>query len=49
MIFESIDDKEANKIKAAESVIDSIINQLPDRKKLKFNLDSSNDIRLTEL
>ena len=49
MIFESIDDKEANKIKAAESVIDSIVNQLPDRKKLKFNLDSSNDIRLTEL
>ena len=49
LIFETIDDKESNKIKTAESVIDSIINQLPDRKKLKFNLDSSNDIRLTEL
>ena len=49
IIYQSIDDKESNKIKAAETVIDSIINQLPDRKKLKFNLDSSNDIRLTEL
>ena len=48
-IHESIDDKERNKIKAAETVIDSIVNQLPDRKKLKFDLDSSNDIRLTEL
>ena len=51
IIFE-VNDKESNKIKAAETVIDSIINQLPDlpeRKKLKFNLDSSNDIRLTTL
>ena len=46
------DDDENKKIKAAESVIDSIVNRLPDppeRKKLKFKLDSSNDIKLTEL
>ena len=47
-----VDDDENKKIKAAESVIDSIVNRLPDppdRKKLKFKLDSSNDIKLTEL
>ena len=49
-IYQSIDDKESNKIKAAETVTDSTVKQLPDRsKKLKFNLDSSNDIKLTEL
>ena len=47
-----IDDNESKKIKAAEAVIDSIVNRLPDlpeRKKLKFNLNSTNDIKLTEL
>ena len=47
-----VDDNESKKIKAAESVIDSIVNRLPDlpeREKLKFKLDSSNDIKLTEL
>ena len=47
-----VDDDENRKIKAAETVIDSIVNRLPDlpeRKKLKFNLDSNNDIKLTEL
>ena len=49
-LYQSITDKEKNKIKAAESVIDSIVKQLPDhRKKLQFNLDTSNDIKLTEL
>ena len=49
-IYQSIDDKESNKIKAAGTVVDSIVKQLPDRsKKLKFDLDSSNDIKLTEL
>ena len=49
-LYQSISDKESNKIKAAESVIDSIVKQLPDhRKKLKFNLDTTNDIKLTEL
>ena len=49
-LYQSISDKETNKIKAAESVIDSIVKQLPDhRKKLKFNLDTTNDIKLTEL
>ena len=49
-LYQSINDKETNKIKAAETVIDSIVKQLPDhRKKLKFNLDSGNDIKLTEL
>ena len=48
-LYQSISDKETNKIKAAESVIDSIVKQLPDhRKKLKFNLDTTNDIKLTE-
>ena len=43
-------DKESNQIKAAESIIDSIVKQLPDRrKKLKFDLDETNDIKLTEL
>ena len=47
-----VDDNESKKIKAAESVIDSIVNRLPDlpeREKLKFKLDSDNDIKLTEL
>ena len=49
-LYQSIPDNEANKIKAADSVIDSIVKQLPNRrKKLKFNLDETNDIKLTEL
>ena len=49
-LYQSIPDNEANKIKAAESVIDSIVKQLPNRrKKLKFDLDETNDIKLTEL
>ena len=49
-LYQSVADKESNKIKAAESIIDSIVKQLPDqRKKLKFDLDASNDIKLTEL
>ena len=49
-LYQSIPDNEMNKIKAAESVIDSIVKQLPNRrKKLKFNLDETNDIKLTEL
>ena len=47
-----VDDDENRKIKAAETVIDSIVNRLPDppeRNKLKFKLDSNNDIKLTEL
>ena len=48
-LYQSISDKETNKIKAAESVIDSIVKQLPDRsKKLKFSLDTSN-AKITEL
>ena len=46
-----IDDNESKKIKAAEGVIESIINRMPDlpeREKLKFKIDSSNDIKLTE-
>ena len=46
-----IDDNESKKIKAAESVIESIINRMPDlpeREKLKFKIDSGNDIKLTE-
>ena len=49
-LYQSVADKESNKIKAAESIIDSIVKQQPDqRKKLKFDLDASNDINLTEL
>ena len=49
-LYQLISDKERNKIKAAESVIDSVIKQLPEqRKKLKFDLDASNNIKLTEL
>ena len=49
-IKESIPDQETEKIKAAESVVDSIVRQLPDqRKKLKFDLDETNDIKITEL
>ena len=49
-LYQSVGDKELNKIKAAESIIDSIVKQLPDqRKKLKFDLDASNDIKLSEL
>ena len=49
-LYQSISDKETNEIKAAASVIDSIVKQLPDhRKKLKFNLDTTNDIKLTVL
>ena len=49
-LYQSIPDNESNKIKAVESVIDSIVKQLPDRcKKLKFDLDETNDIKLTEL
>ena len=49
-LYQSISDKETNKIKAAASVIDSIVKQLPDhRKKLKFNLDTTNDIKLAVL
>ena len=47
-----VDDDENRKIKKAETVIDSTVNRLPDlpeRKRLKFNLDSNNDIKLTEL
>ena len=50
-IFFQIDDNESKKIKAAESVIESIINRMPDlpeREKLKFKIHSSNDIKLTE-
>ena len=46
-----IDDNESKKIKAAEAVIESIVNRLPDLpegEKFKFKLDSSNDIKLTE-
>ena len=47
---QSIPDQETNKIKAAESIIDSIVKQLPDQhKKLKFDLNATNDIKLTEL
>ena len=47
-LYQSISDRETNKIKAAETVIDSIVKQLPDQsKKLKFNLDTTNDIKLT--
>ena len=49
-LYQTIFDEEKNKIKAAESIIDSIVKQLPDqRKKLKFDLDATNDIKLTEL
>ena len=49
-LHQSIPDQETNKIKAAESIVDSIVKQLPDqRKKLKFDLDETNDIKLTEL
>ena len=49
-VHQSIPDPETNKIKAAESIVDSIVKQLPDqRKKLKFDLDETNDIKLTEL
>ena len=49
-LYQSISDKERNKIKAAESVIDSVIKEIPEqRKKLKFDLDASNNIKLTEL
>ena len=49
-LYQSIPDKESDKIKAAELIIDSIVKQLPDRcKKLKFDLDETNDIKLTEL
>ena len=49
-LYQSVSDRETNKIKAAETVIDSIVKQLPDQsKKLKFNLDTSNDIKLTVL
>ena len=49
-LYQSISDRETNKMKAAETVIDSIVKQLPDQsKKLKFNLDTTNDIKLTEL
>ena len=49
-LYQSISDKERNKIKAAESVIDTVIKKLPEqRKKLKFDLDASNNITLTEL
>ena len=47
-LYQSINDRETNKIKAAERVINSIVKQLPDQsKKLKFNLDTTNDIKLT--
>ena len=50
LIFE-INDKEQDKIDAAEKILNSIINKVPDttvaRKKIKFTLNSENDIRLT--
>ena len=49
-VKEIIPDQETDKIKAAESIVDSIVKQLPDRrKKLKFDLDEINDIKITEL
>ena len=48
--YQTINDENTNKIKAAETVIESIVKQLPEhRKKMKFTLDASNDIKLTEL
>ena len=49
-VKETIPDQETDKIKAAESIVDSIVRQLPDQhKKLKFDLDETNDIKITEL
>ena len=49
-IISTIPDQETKKIKAVESIVDSIVKQLPDqRKKLKFDLDQSNDIKISEL
>ena len=48
--YQTINDRNTNKIKAAETAIESIIKQLPEHcKKIKFTLDASNDIKLTEL
>ena len=47
---QSVPENEKNKIKAAESIIESIVKQLPNRrKKLKFNLEDTNIIKITEL
>ena len=50
LIKKSIPDQEFDKIKATESIADSIVKQLPDQqKKLKFDLDESNDFKISEL
>ena len=49
-VNEIVPEQETDKIKAVESIVDSIIKQFPDRrKKLKFALDQSNDIKISEL
>ena len=49
-VNEIVPEQETDKIKAVESIVDSVIKQFPDRrKKPKFALDQSNDIKISEL
>ena len=49
LFTESIPNEETSKINAVESIVHSIVKQIPEHKKLKFDFDDSNDIKITEL
>ena len=49
LFTENIPNEETSKINAVESIVHSIVKQIPEHKKLKFDFDDSNDIKITEL
>ena len=49
LFYENILDEETSKVNAVESIVDSIVKQIPEHKKLKLDFGDSNDIKITEL